>query len=273
MNEAVTMSDEEFYRYQRLIYDAVGINFTDNKKQLLVSRLRKRLDTQKIESFEEYRKFVTNPKNEAEFVQMLNVISTNKTDFFREPQHFEFLKQNVYPKLRSKQKIRIWSAASSSGEELYTLGITLMEALGDIKNKDVKILGTDISTKVLEEAEQGVYSGESVAPVEPPLLKKYFLKGQNDWAGHYLVRDELRRLISFRRLNLMEPFPLTVKFDFIFCRNVMIYFDKPTREELVNRLAQQLAPGAFLFIGNAESLSGLKTPLKYVQPAIYQKSL
>jgi len=273
MLEVATMSDEEFYRYQRLIYDTVGINFTDNKKQLLVSRLRKRLDIHQIDSFEGYRKFVTNPKNEAEFVQMVNVISTNKTDFFREPQHFEFLKQNVYPHLQNKQKIRIWSAASSSGEELYTLGITLLEALGGRKNKDIKILGTDISTKVLEEAEKGVYSADAVAPVEMTLLKKYFLKGQNSWKDHYLVRDELRDLISFRRLNLMEPFPLTAKFDFIFCRNVMIYFDKPTREALVSRLAGQLAPGAYLFIGNAESLSGLKTTLKYVQPAIYQKSL
>ena len=272
MLDAMVLSDEEFYRYQRLIYDAVGINFTDNKKQLLVSRLRKRLEANNIDSYAEYRKFVTDPKNEAEFVQMLNVISTNKTDFFREPQHFDFLKENVYPKLQSQHKIRIWSAASSSGEELYTLAITLLEALGPLKGRDVKILGTDISTKVLAEAEQGIYSSETVAPVELSLQKKYFLKGHNRWEGYFLVKDTLRELISFRRLNLMEPFPLTAQFDFVFCRNVMIYFDKPTRETLVNRIAHQLAPGGYLFIGNAESLSGLKTPLKYVQPAIYQKS-
>lgn len=271
MFEALVMSDEEFRLYQKLIYDVVGINFTENKKQLLVSRLRKRLEAQGIGSYAEYRKFVVDPHNSDEFVQMINVISTNKTDFFREPQHFEFLKAHVYPNLGKKNKIRIWSAASSSGEELYTLAITLLEAISSVRGKDVKILGTDISTKVLDEAEQGVYSEESVAPIPDPLLKKYFLKGQGRWAGHYLVREELKELISFRRLNLMQPFPLKGLFDFIFCRNVMIYFDKPTREELVGKLAHQLQPGGYLFIGNAESLSGLKTSLKYVQPAIYQR--
>ena len=267
------MSDDEFYRYQRLIYDTVGINFTDNKKQLLEARLRKRLETHNIASYGEYRKFVVDPKNDVEFVQMLNVISTNKTDFFRESQHFDFLQENIYPKLKNKIKVRIWSAASSSGEEPYTLGMTLLEAIGETSGKDVKILGTDISTKVLEEAEQGVYSADSVAPIGPSLLRKYFLKGHERWKGYYLVKDELKKLVSFRRLNLMEPFPLTVPFDFIFCRNVMIYFDKPTREKLVNRLSNQLVPGGYLFIGNAESLGGLKTGLKYVQPAIYQRSL
>lgn len=272
MYEALEMSEEEFRQYQRLIYDSVGINFTENKRQLLVSRLRKRLEAKGIGSYKDYRKYVQDPKNAEEFVQMINVISTNKTDFFREPQHFEFLKRNVYPKLAGKNKIRIWSAASSSGEEPYTLGITLLEALGSVRGKDIKILATDISTKVLGEAEQGVYSHEAVAPIPNPLLRKYFLKGHNRWEGYYSVRDELRHLISFRRLNLMEPFPLKGLFDFIFCRNVMIYFDKPTREDLVNRLGEQLAPGGYLFIGNAESLSGLRTKLQYVQPAVYQRS-
>ncbi|MDT8446158.1 MAG: protein-glutamate O-methyltransferase [bacterium] len=272
MFESLEMSDEEFRLYQRLIYDSVGINFTDNKKQLLVSRLRKRLEVTGIKSYKEYRQFVQEAAHGDEFVQMLNVISTNKTDFFREPQHFEFLKRMVYPMLAGKNKIRIWSAASSSGEEPYTLGITLLEALGSMAGKDVKILATDISTKVLGEAEQGVYNEEAVSPIAQPLLRKYFLKGHNRWAGYYSVRDELRHLISFRRLNLMEPFPLKGQFDFIFCRNVMIYFDKPTREDLVNRLGEQLLPGGYLFIGNAESLSGLKTNLQYVQPAIYQRS-
>ena len=146
-----------------------------------------------------------------------------------------------------------------------------MENFPNLVNQDIKILGTDISTKVLGEAEQGVYSEESVGPIPGLMLRKYFLKGQGRWEGHYLVKDELKKLIHFRRLNLMQPFPLSAAFDFIFCRNVMIYFDKPTREDLVARLAAQLLPGGYLFIGNAESLSGLKTTLKYVQPAIYRK--
>ncbi|MDH3382399.1 MAG: hypothetical protein OEL54_06805, partial [Flavobacteriaceae bacterium] len=167
--------------------------------------------------------------------------------------------------------IRFWSAASSSGEEAYTWAITILENFGVKHHQDIKILATDISTKVLGEAESGVYSEDTVRPIPKSLLKKYFFKGHNEWDGFYLVKDELKQMVHFKRLNLMEKFPLTVLFDVIFCRNVMIYFDKQTREHLVNRLTQQLNPGGFLIIGNAESLSGLKTNLNYVQPAIYQR--
>ena len=268
MNEA--MSDAEFQLFQQLIHQTCGIHLTPNKKQLLVSRLHKRMDALRMKGFKEYREYVTEPSHGEEFSLMLNAVSTNKTDFFRESVHFDFLAQKVYPKIRNQSQIRIWCAASSSGEEPYTLAMTLAEALGST-SRDVKILATDISTKVLAEGEQGIYSEDTVSPVPQIYLKKYFLKGQGRWNGHYLVREELKELISFRRLNLMQPFPLKGLFDFIFCRNVMIYFDKPTREELVAKLANQLQPGGYLFIGNAESLSGLKTTLKYVQPAIYQR--
>ena len=204
-------------------------------------------------------------------VEMINAISTNKTDFFREKIHFDFLAENVFPKLESQRVIRCWSAASSTGEEPYTLAITLLEHFGIENFKDIKILATDISTKVLDDAEQGIYSTDVVSPIPALLLKKYFYKGYNNWAGRYLAKECLKDMVFFRRLNLMKKFPLTAKFDFILCRNVMIYFDKPTREDLVNRLAQQLAPGGHLIIGNSESLSGIRTDLKYVQPAIYQR--
>ena len=265
------MSDAEYNQYQRLIYDTCGINFTDNKKQLLMTRLRKRMVALNIISYKKYREYVTHPDHHDEFSQMLNVISTNKTDFFRESVHFEFLKNNVYPRLERKNKIRLWSAASSSGEEAYTWAITILEHLRDAKDKDIKILATDISTKVLAEAEAGVYSEELVRPIPVAQLKKYFYKGHNQWNGYYMVKEQLKELVSFRRLNLMEPFPLKAQFDVILCRNVMIYFDKETRERLVERLARQLTAGGIFIIGNAESLSGIKTSLKYLQPAIYQK--
>ncbi|PCI30738.1 MAG: hypothetical protein COB67_00890 [SAR324 cluster bacterium] len=271
MPEEMNMSDAEFGQYQQLIYDTCGINFTAPKKQLLISRLRKRMNVMKIPSFRAYREHVTNPMHKDEFTLMLNAVSTNKTDFFRESVHFDFLIKNVYPRMTGQRDIRIWSAACSSGEESYTLGMTLLEHFGNNRSKNIKILSTDISTKVLDEAERGIYSTAQISPVPQPLLRKYFLKGSNQWSDHYLVKDCLKELTYFRRLNLMEKFPLSVTFDFIFCRNVMIYFDKITRERLVANLAEQLTRGGYLFIGNAESLSGIKTTLKYVQPAVYQK--
>ena len=270
MNLIDGMTATEFQLYQKLIYNTCGINLTEGKKQLLVSRLKKRMDTLKITSFKEYREFVISPKNEAEFKLMLNAVSTNKTDFFRENVHFEFLKSSVYPALVKQKNIRIWCAASSSGEEPYTLAMTLMEALKN-SQRDIKILATDISTKVLGEADQGVYNSDTVSPVPPSLLKKYFQKGAGIREGKFLVKDDLKKLVHFKRLNLMEPFPLTIEFDIVFCRNVMIYFDKETRENLVNRMERHIKIGGYLFIGNAESLSGLKHNYKYVQPAVYQR--
>lgn len=266
-----TMTDSEFDHFRTLIYDSCGINFTPIKKQLLITRLRKRMVALGIDSFSQYRKYVSKAENRDEFTQMLNAVSTNKTDFFRESVHFHFLGQRVYPQLLRKGTIRVWSAASSSGEEVYTLAMTLLNSLGNHLGKDIKILGTDISTKVLEEAERGIYTQEQIAPIPATLLQQYFLRGEGHWMGHYLVKDCLKEICYFRRLNLMEPFPLRALFDFIFCRNVMIYFDKATRESLVKRLSQQLQPGGYLFIGNAESLSGIQHDLKYVQPAVYQK--
>lgn len=266
-----SLTDVEFGFYQKLIYDACGINFTEGKKQLLISRLRKRMVEVKTKTFREYREYVK--KDSTEFKLMLNAISTNKTDFFREPVHFDFLAQKVFPKLLKQQQIRIWCAASSSGEEPYTLMMTLIDALGgSTAGKDIKMLATDISTKVLEEAGKGIYSMEQVAPVPKFMLQKYFTKGTGEWGGLAQVKDILKNLISFRRLNLMEPFPLSIQFDYIFCRNVMIYFDEKTREDLVRRMSKFLKVGGHLFIGNAESLSGLKHDLKYVQPSVYLKT-
>ncbi len=264
------MTDAEFGLYQKLIHSTCGIHLTTAKKQLLISRLRKRMSALEISSFRVYREFIIKPENIDEFNLMLNAVSTNKTDFFRESVHFDFMAKKVYPLLIKQREIRIWCAASSSGEEPYTIAMTLAEALRSTVC-DVKILATDISTKVLDEGEQGVYAADMVAPIPQALLKKYFLQGQKEWKDYYLVKDELKQWVHFKRLNLMEPFPLSVQFDVIFCRNVMIYFDLETREDLVNRMERNLKPGGYLLIGNAESLSGLKHNYNYVQPAVYQK--
>lgn len=265
------MSDAEFDLYRKLIYDICGINFTYKKKQLLMTRLRKRMTALEMTSFRAYREHIINPKHEDEFALMINSISTNTTNFFREPEAFRFLNNRFYPKLAKQEKIRIWSAACSSGEEAYTLAMTCLEFFDQNKQIDIKILATDISTAVLQEAQMGIYSDEQIKPIVPHMLRKYFYKGYNRWKNCYLVKDEVKELIRFRHLNLNKSFPLQSSFDFIFCRNVMIYFDKPTRTDLVSRLSKQIVGGGYLMIGNAESLSGISSDLQYVQPSIYQK--
>jgi len=266
-----TLSDAEYMKYQKLIYDTCGINFTSNKKQLLISRLRKRLIATNTQTFTEYRVYILDSRNKAELSQMLNAISTNKTEFFRESEHFNFLTNKGFPRIKNDHSIRIWSAASSSGEEAYTLAMTFLEYFGLSHHKDVKILATDISTKVLNEAELAIYTHNQVDAIPGNLLRKYFLKGHDKQKGQYLVKDNLKNMVHFKWLNLMKPFPFNSKFQIVFCRNVMIYFDKPTREMLVEKIRTYLAPGGYLMIGNAESLSGLDTRLKYIQPAVYQR--
>lgn len=267
------MEDAEFEKYRKLIYDTVGINLGLAKKQLLMTRLAKRMNELQLRSYDAYREHILRDASGQEMVLLLNAVSTNKTDFFRENNHFEFLNQHVYPQLKQQPSIRIWSAACSSGEEPYTIAMTLVEALGgSVGNKDVKILATDISTKVLDEGEKGQYSSKILEPIAPQLRQKYFKRIPSQWDDLYEVSDQLKSLIRFRRLNLMEDFPLRAKFDFIMCRNVMIYFDKPTQERLVNRLAEYIEPGGYLFIGHSESLIGVKTDLKYVQSSIYRRN-
>lgn len=271
MAHELEMTDAEFSIYQKWIYDVCGINLSLAKKQLLTSRLNKRMRVLKILTFRDYREFVQQDKSQQELIHMIDSISTNKTEFFREIDHYHFLEQQVYPELLQRHQVRIWSAGCSSGEEAYSIAMTILEHQSNVHHKDIKILATDISTRVLDSAEAGVYSSERIVGVPDALKRKYFLKGSNTWEGHFLVKDSLKNLIRFRRLNFMEKFPLSVQFDVIFCRNVMIYFDKPTQERLIEKFSNQLAPNGYLLIGHSESLSGIHTNLHYVQPTIYQK--
>ncbi|MBF0449159.1 MAG: protein-glutamate O-methyltransferase [Candidatus Magnetomorum sp.] len=268
------LSDDDFKSFKTLIYNKCGICLHEGKKELVRARLNKRLRQTGIKSFNDYYQFLTNDDNGDELVVMLDAISTNKTSFFREIKHFDFLNKEVFPRYASAEygrRLRFWSAACSSGEEPYTLAISLLEFLGKNANFDIKILATDISTKVLSEAQRGVYQTDRVEDIPKPLIRTYFQQGHGRQHGFYKVKPILRNIVSFKRFNLMDKFPFSGVFQFVFCRNVMIYFDKKTQEKLVNKFYQCIVPGGYLMIGHSESLTGVNHPFKYIQPSVYQK--
>jgi chemotaxis protein methyltransferase CheR len=197
---------------------------------------------------------------------MIDALTTNFTGFFREPVHFDFLRRSVLPSLDGR--VRAWSAACATGEEPYTMAIACLEELGRTALDRVRILATDISTRALETAGAAVYPPERCEGIAPAAAARYLVRGHS---GRLRVRSEVRGMVEFRRLNLIEPFPPVGSFHVIFCRNVMIYFDRPTREGLVRRLAQCLEPGGWLFTGHAESLTGIGHALEYVRPAVYRQ--
>ncbi|GJQ58722.1 MAG: chemotaxis protein methyltransferase [Candidatus Scalindua sp.] len=273
------ISNEEFELLRDLIYKTSGINLAQSKKELVKSRLSKRLAARSINSFEEYYRFVTKTdKTGEELVHLIDSISTNKTDFFREKKHFDFLNSKLLPDLiakkekRRNKKLRIWCAASSSGEEPYTLAMTVLGHINPKNGWDVKILATDISTKILQKAIRGVYKKETVNDISQGLLAAHFSRITKDNIVFYKAKDHLKELITYRRFNLMTPkFPFKNPFDFIFCRNVMIYFDPETQQRLVSKFYDCLPKEGYLFIGHSETLAKRVTGFKYVQPALYQK--
>ena len=267
-----SITPKEFEQFRALIYQECGISLNESKKTLLVSRLSKRLRTLELDSFQEYYDMVSGQTESDEFTLLLDLVSTNKTDFFREPKHFDFLREEIMPTLQSSRRIRVWSSASSSGEEPYTIAMTLYDSVPDPDRWDFKILASDISTRVLARAASGVYEDERVRELPPDVVTRHFLKGKGERAGMIKVKPHLTQMVRYRRINLMdETFPIKAPLDLIFCRNVMIYFDDETRERLVNRFSDALSPGGFLFIGHSESLSALKVKLRYVKPAVYEK--
>jgi chemotaxis protein methyltransferase CheR len=271
------LTDREFQQISQMVYDHCGINLHEGKRELVRARMATRLRSGGFRSVGDYLEHVLADKTGSEFTTLIDTVSTNLTSFFRESRHFDYLNDKFLPALiESRQRdghrrLRVWSAGCSSGEEPYTLAITLLEAVGaSASSWDIKILATDISTKVLKVAEAAAYSDERVRTVPAPLRSKYFAPDRKS-PGLSRVADHARRLISFRHLNLMADWPFTGPFDFIFCRNVMIYFDKPTQEKLVNRYCDCLAKGGLLFTGHSESLTGINHKFRYVEPTIYQK--
>jgi chemotaxis protein methyltransferase CheR len=270
------LRDTDFEKISRLVYEKCGINLHEGKKELVSSRLGKRLREGNFKSFADYYRYVTTEEGTDELVRMIDSISTNLTYFFREESHFQKMR-TIFTNRMSKAgprsrflKSRIWSAGCSTGEEPYSLAITVKESTEGWP-LDVKILATDISTSVLKTASGGVYSEEKFKNISPAIVKKYFQYGCGKWAGSYRIKKDIRNMVKFVRFNLMEPPSSNNLFDIIFCRNVMIYFDKPTQSVLVNKFYDCLEKDGYFFIGHSESLAGLDHKFKYVEPSVYRK--
>ncbi len=249
------LTEKQFKTFCELVYREAGINLTPEKRELLNARLAKRLRVLGDLPAAEYLALVQ--RDGDELLRFLDAISTNHTYFFRESRSFKYL---------DASRPGIWCAASSSGEEPYSLA-TYCLAQGFAPN----ILATDISQTCLDKGRRAIYPYQAVANIPKPMLKSYFQKGRNQWADYIRVKDGVRRLVSFDHFNLLKDQPPARQFDMVFCRNVMIYFDNPTKELVVKKLSQALQSGGYFIIGGAESLSGLTHPLKYVEPSVYQK--
>jgi chemotaxis protein methyltransferase CheR len=269
MTPSASLTPVDFEKFRRLAYDTFGLDLRDGKEQLVSARLMKLMTKLEIRSYKDYYNYVTSDPSGQALTEMVDVLTTNHTSFLRESSHFDFLVEQALPEWGRRTRIRIWCAASSTGEEPYSIAFSLLEKLNP--GQSIEILATDISTRVLETARRGIYPVSRLENLPPAWIKKYLLRGQNQSEGFFRVKPEVRSLIQFQRLNLVEPLPNLEPFPAIFCRNVMIYFDRPTQERVVKQLAACLEPGGYLFIGHAESLSGIDGPLRYVKPAIYRK--
>ena len=259
----------EFEQLRGLAYEKFGLDLRQGKEHLVAARLGKIIRENKLGSFQDFLHYVREDSTGQALISMINALTTNHTSFFRERAHFDFLKCVVLPALRGRQRLDLWSAACSSGEEPYSIAFFLLEHAGWLPR--IRILATDISTRALEQAAGGVYPAERLANVPAAMVRNFLLRGEGSAAGFYRVKPRVRELVEFRRANLIEPPPKIGPFPVIFCRNVMIYFDKPTQERVANGLAQCLEPGGWLLVGHAESLSGVRHELEYVQPAVYRK--
>jgi chemotaxis protein methyltransferase CheR len=260
----------EFRRVAEIVYSVCGITLPSGKEGLVRSRLSKRLRHLQLATFAEYLSHVERDGAKGELAEMIDAITTNKTNFFREPAHFAYLRDAVLPEFESQAEIRIWSAGCSTGEEPYTIRMVLRDALGDGPRPAVKILATDISARVLTRARQGVYTEEAMAGVPGDVIARHFTAVRQTPGRAWQVNERVRDGIRFARLNLMGDWPMRGPFDVIFCRNVMIYFDRPTQQKLVRRYRELLAPGGHLFVGHSESLTSFEHGFEYVQPAVYR---
>ena len=266
--DSVEISNAEYAQFQQLIHKIAGISMSDSKCTLLVGRLGRRLRHHKLTSYSDYYKLVTSPAGKQELQQMVDLLTTNETYFFREPRHFEFLTNTILAQHPAGQPFNVWSGASSTGEEIYTLCMVLADKLGPRGNWSV--LGSDLSTQVLAVAEKGEYMLERTRGLPQNYLSKYCQLGSGDKQGTFTINADLRSHTKFRQINLNQPIPEIGKFHVIFLRNVMIYFDNPTKRQVVSKLVSKLHPGGYLIIGHSESLNGLTEQLTVVQPTIYK---
>ncbi len=265
----LAITDQEFTLFQRLIYKIAGIDLADSKKVLLVGRLQRRLREHQLTSFSDYYRLVASGQHPHELQTMVDLLTTNETYFFREPRHFDYLRDEILPKRPRGERFRVWSAASSSGEEAYTLAMVLAEA---IMGGHWDVFGSDISTQVLEKARNGHYSLERTQGIPPALMRKYCLKGVRSNEGTFMVAPALRERVTFGQINLTRPIGREVgMFNVIFLRNVMIYFDNETKRKVVENLLPHLVTGGHFIVGHSESLNAISDKLVMVQPTIYRK--
>lgn len=267
-NEA---SDFEFIIH--LIYERCRIRLHDGKQQLIKARLAKRMRHHGFETLGQYCDYLRRTNDEGELTHMVDALTTNYTHFLREKDHFEFLVGTALPGLlNGRRKFQVWSAACATGEEPYSIGFYLSEHFPLHGGWDWRVQASDISTKALSKAQQAVYAEERLESLPADWWRKYFQKGQRDWEGHYRVKPALQERLTFKQVNLLGNYTFAEPFEVIFCRNVMIYFDRATQEQLVRRLAQFLVPKGYLLIGHSESLNGLDIGLRCLRPSIYQKT-
>jgi len=274
-----TLNERQFKQLSAFIERELGIKMPVTKKIMLESRLQKRLRVLRVSSFEEYLELVFGPDGaQSEMLHMIDAVTTNKTDFFREPDHFRNLLGMILPERYGmdgwggREPLRVWSTASSTGEEPYTLAMVLEEFRSHHSDFSYRILATDISTDVLERGRQAIYTEDRVEPVPPAYRQKYLLRSRNRSDGLIRVKPELRSRVTFQRVNLMsDDFGLREQFEVIFCRNVIIYFDRSNQIRLIRKLFDHLRPGGYLFLGHSETLAGVELPFRSVAPTIYRK--
>jgi chemotaxis protein methyltransferase CheR len=271
------LTQDDFNRLSSFIYRESGIKMPPVKRVMLQSRLQKRLKELQMASFKEYCNYVFSKEGlNSEIIHMLDVVSTNKTDFFREPVHFDYLTSTILPEFTGHSSynkfLKIWSAGCSSGEEPYTIAIVLFEFLANHPGLDFSILGTDISTAILQKAIDAVYKEDRVEGIPLEIKRKYMLRSKDRSIPTIKIIPQLRSKVRFERLNFMdEYYNLKDYFDIVFCRNVLIYFDRETQEKVINKLCLKLNTGGYFFLGHSESIMNMNVPLKQIKPTIFQK--
>ncbi len=276
---SIRMSKKLFAELSNFIYREVGINITPVKKVMLEGRLHKRLRKLGMFSFEEYCEYLFGEEGKSvELANMIDEVTTNKTDFYREPGHFQFLTGTVLPtlfrneKYSSTNKLMIWSAGCSSGEEPYTIAMVVKDYMDERGDRPFHIIATDISRRVLEKGARAVYEVEKTIPIPAPVKKKFLLRSKNPSSGLVRIAPEIRSYVSFRRLNFMDyDFGFREQIDVIFCRNVIIYFDKTIQEKLLRKFCQCMKKGGYIFMGHSETLFGMDLPLEQVAPTVYRR--
>ncbi|MDR1535408.1 MAG: protein-glutamate O-methyltransferase CheR [Planctomycetota bacterium] len=274
------LDDGLFNQISKYVYEKTKITLGKNKKELVRARFGKIIRQRGMSGFREYLHWVQSDVSGDAIREMMNAISTNLTSFFRENEHFVFLSGTLIPEIARNPasraggmiRLRGWSAGCSTGEEVYTMAMVISEAVTRLEEWDIKLLATDIDTNVVAHGQRGIYEQDRLEGVKPSLIGKYFTPCPNEKGRKsYQTKEVLRRMITFRHLNLFNDWPFRHKFNFIFCRNVMIYFDRPTQENLINHYYEVLNPGGYMFIGHSESMSGVSHKFEYVKPTIYRR--